>query len=175
MNSFYRQMRVLVCLCAIGLSATVAVQAADKKAPPPPRSAAELKSDLDDLEALLTSVDKNIGTTEEKQRRSLYAQLLAQAEKIGVGLAVQRDLLKQAMASQPKNDPNGGLTKTVGEGQTRWQADLNNLDGRLKALKALIAALNPDLKAGADPGPRGGAAGAGGGTTVTPSGGAKKK
>lgn len=177
MNSFYRQMRVLVCLCAIGLSATVVVQAADKKAPPPPppRSAAELKSDIDDLESLLNSVEKNIGTSEEKQRRSLYAQLLAQAEKIGVGLAVQRDLLKQAMASQPKNDPNGGLTKTAGEGQTRWQADLNNLDGRLKELKALIAALNPDLKAGAGPGPRGGAAGAGGGTTVTPSGGAKKK
>ena len=175
MNSFYRQVRVLVCLSVIGLSAAVVAHAADKKAPPPPppRSAAELGSDLDDLESLLNSIEKNIGTSDEKQRRALYAQLLANAEKIGVGMAVQRTLLSQAMGSQPKNDPNGGLIKTANEGQVRWQAELNKLDARLKALNARIAALNPDLKAGAGPGPRGG--GAGGGTTVTPSGGAKKK
>ena len=78
------------------------------------------------------------------------------------------------MGSQPKNDPNGGLIKTASDGQVRWQADLNKLGDRLTALKARIAALNPDLKAGAGPGPRGGGAGAGSGTTVTPSGGAKK-
>ena len=130
-------------------------------------------SDLDDLEALLNNLEKNIGTYDETRRRSVYARLLALAEKIGVGLAHQRQLLNTAIGSQPKNDPTGGLTKTVTDSQKARQAELNRLDGRLRELRARIAALNPDKKAGV--GPRGGGAGGPGGTTVTPSAGDRKK
>ncbi len=171
MNSFTRIVRVMVCLLAIDLSLAVVVQAADKKKPappPPPRSAAELGSDLDDLEAQLNHLDKNKGTYDETQRRSIYAKLLAMAEKIGVDLARLRTLLNTATASQPKNDPTGGLTTATSETQARNLAELGKLDDRLKALKERIAALNPDLKAGVGPRPGGGAGGGAGGTTVTP-------
>ena len=172
MKTFIRLFCFAVAFVAIGLSVTPLALAADKKAAPP-RSTAELGSDLDDLEAQLNHLDKNIGTYDETQRRSIYAKLLAMAEKIGVGLAVQRNLLNQATGSQPKNDATGGLTKATTGNQKQWMADLNKLDARLAALRARIAALNPDKKAGVGPGLGGG--GAGGGTTTTPDGGARKK
>ena len=174
MNSFTRQLCVFVCMFAVGLSTAAINQAADKK-PAPPRSTAELGSDLDDLEAQLNHLDKNIGTYDEKQRRSIYAKLLALAEKIGVGLAVQRNLLNQATGSQPKNDATGGLTKATTGNQKQWMADLNRLDDRLKALKARLAALNPDLKPAGGGGAGAGIGPAPGGTTALPAGGAKKK
>ena len=172
MKTFIRLFGFAVAFVAIGLSVTSLALAADKK-PAPPRSTAELGSDLDDLDAQLNHLDKNIGTYDETQRRSIYAKLLAMAEKIGVGLAVQRNLLNQATGSQPRNDATGGLTKATTGNQKQWMADLNRLDARLAALRARLAAFNPDKPAGVGPRPGGG--GGGGGTTVTPAGGAKKK
>ncbi len=175
MNSYARVVRILACVLAIDLSLAAVAQAADKK-PAPPRSASELGSDLDDLESLLNNLEKNIGTYDETQRRSVYARLLALAEKIGVDLARQRQLLTAAIGNQPKNDPTGGLSKTVTSSQQARLAELNRLDARLKALRARIAALNPDTKAGVGPKPgAGGAAAGGGGTTVAPGTGTRKK
>jgi hypothetical protein len=156
-------------LCLVGLSATHLATAEDK--PAAPRSIEGIGSDLDDLESLVDHLEKNGGTWDEKQRASAYARLLALAEKIGVALHQQRQLLNTAIQSQPVNDPNGGKSKTVVADQKARMALLNRLDGRLKGLRARIAALDPGKKAGGG----GGDAGDGKGTTVTPSGGSRPK
>lgn len=171
MKTLIRLLCLAVAFAAMGSSVTPPAFAADAA----PRSTSELSADLDDLEAQLNHLDKNIGTYDEKQRRSIYAKLLAMAEKIGVGLAVQRDMLNQAIASTPKNtkkDSKGNVTTALTDIQSRRMAELNRLDARLAALKARLAALNPDLKAGVGPKPGGGG---GGGTIALPPGGAKKK
>ena len=176
MKTFIRLFCLAVAFAAIGLSVTPLACAADAKRVAPPRSTAELSADLDDLEAQLNHLEKNIGTYDETQRRSIYAKLLAMAEKIRVGLAVQRNMLNQSIASTPKNtkkDTQGGVTNAVTGELARRQAELNRLDARLRALSARLAALNPDKKAGAGPAPGGGGAG-GGGTIALPPGGAKK-
>jgi hypothetical protein len=173
MKTFVRLFCLAVAFVAIGLSVTPLASAADAKTAAPPRSTAELSTDLDDLEAQLNHLEKNIGTYDERQRRSIYAKLLAMAENIRVGLAVHRNLLNQAIASTPKNtkkDTQGGVTNAVTGELARRQAELNRLDARLKALSARIAALNPDKPAGVGPRP-----GVGGGTTTTPAGGTRKK
>ena len=173
MKTLIRLLCLAVAFAAIGSSVSPLACAADAA----PRSTSELSADLDDLEALLNNLEKNIGTYDDTQRRAVYARLLALADKIGVGLAVQRNLLNQAIASTPKNtkkDSKGSVTTAVTDIQARRMAELNRLDARLAALKARIAALNPDLKAGV--GPRPGAGGAGGGGTIAlPPGAAKKK
>lgn len=171
MKSFARLFGATLWLCVISLSVTNLAIAEDKSAP---RSLEGIGADLSDLESLVDHLEKNGATWDEKQRASAYARLLALAEKIAVALHQQRLLLNTAIQSQPGNDPNGGASKTVTQMQKDRMALLNKLDGRLKALRARIAALDPGKKTGAGPGP-GGGGGAGRGTTVTPDGGSRPK
>ncbi len=175
MKTFSRLSYLAVAAFAIGLSVTSRASAAGSSAPAPSRSTSDFSSDLDDLEKQLNHLEKNIGSYDERQRRSIYAKLLAMAEKIGVGLAVQRQLLDQAVASMPKNtkkDSAGAVTREAAGQQARLLAELNRLDDRLKVLRARLAALNPDKPADVGPG---GGGGAGGGRTITPDGRSKRK
>jgi hypothetical protein len=169
MKSFARMFGVTIWLCLISLSATHPATAAGAPAPAAPRSLEGIGIDLSDLESLIDHFEKNGETYDEKQRASAYARLLALAEKIGVALHQQRQLLNTAMQSQPGNDPNEGKTKTVTSMQKDRQALLNKLDARLRALRNRIGALDP-AKIGASD-----TVGGAKGTTTTPSGGTRGK
>ncbi|MEO5961520.1 MAG: hypothetical protein ABIZ49_02720 [Opitutaceae bacterium] len=174
MKAFVRLFSTVVALGAFCLSVATLARAEDKKTPPP-RSIEAIGKDLDDLESLVDHLEKNGGTWDATQRASAYARLLALAEGIGINLHRQRELLNIAIGNQPTNDPNGGLGKTVTASQKAAMAALNKLDARLAALRLRIAALDPGKKAGPGPAPGGGGGAGGGGTTVTPSGGTRKK
>lgn len=157
---------------AVGFTLALTASAQPSKAPPPP-TVEGVKKDVADLEEAVGLWEKQLEGADAKARASAYHQLLLRADRLGAQINQLKQLLSQAMASQPKNDPNGGLTKNVTGLQQAQLNALSDLEARLKAVKERIDAIgHPDAG-----GKSGAAAGdsARGKTTVTKSAGDKEK
>jgi hypothetical protein len=121
---------------------------------PAARSLEDIGGDLDALERMIANFEaqaaardkeKDADKKREMQRYldSLYPRLLGMAERVRQHLDVQKQLLDLAVAGNPKQDPNGGVTKTLTADQIKWKSRINALEGRLKALQARIDGLRP--------------------------------
>lgn len=164
---------------AVCLTLALAALAEDRKAPkppppPPPPTLEQTAADLTALEGLVALWEKQLaGSTDAKQRASAHQALVLKAGQIANQLAALGQLLEIAKNATSPKDATGGLDAAARAEQTRRKNDLNELDGRLKAVKERIAALEKpagDKDGGkAAPGP------APGKPVVTPSAGDKEK
>lgn len=165
---------VRIVVLAVGLSLAFTAAGRDSKTPkpPPPPTTDGIKKEMSDLEEAVGLWEKQLEGATAKARASAYQQLLFRADRLGAQIYQLQQLLQQAMASSPKNDPNGGLTKTVTGLQQVQLNELSDLEARLKAVKVRIDALGHP-----GDGDKAGAAGdgKGGKTTLTPSAGDRPK
>jgi len=145
---------------ALCLALVLPLQAADKKAPPPPPPTIEgVEKELATLEELVTHWEKQFaGSSDAKQRASVYQQLLLRAGNLANQIAQLRQLLNTAIQSPPKNDATGGLTAAATGAQKKQMVRLNDAEARLRKLRERIEKFN--APAGGKPAAGGAAGGA---------------
>jgi hypothetical protein len=143
---------------AMCLALVFPLAAADKKTPsPPPPTIEGVEKELATLEELVAHWEKQFaGSSDAKQRASVYQQLLLRAGNLANQINQLRQLLNTAIQSPPRKDATGGLTTATTAAQKKQLARLNDAEARLRKLRERIEKFNAPAGGAIAPGGAGG-------------------